>query len=143
MASIFHDFTIQATAAAVFEVMTTPRGIDRWWTKQSSGKPEIGEEYDLNFGPSYDWKAIVKKSVPGKEFEWTMKASDPDWEGTRIGFQLEENKGSVKVRFYHLGWSSENEHYKASSYCWAMYLRLVKRWLESGEECPFEARLTV
>jgi len=143
MATIFHDFEVKASAEAVFEVMATPQGLDRWWTKHSSGKPEIGEEYELNFGPGYDWKAVVSELLPGIGFEWTMLASDPDWEGTTIGFLLEEGKDSVKVRFYHRGWPSENEHFRGSCYCWAMYLRLVKRWLEKGEEYPFEVRLSV
>ena len=37
----------------------------------------------------------------------------------------------------------KNDHYKISSYCWAMYLRILKRYVESGEEVPYENRLNV
>jgi hypothetical protein len=30
-----------------------------------------------------------------------------------------------------------------STYCWAMYLRILKRWLEFGEQVPYEKRLSV
>ncbi|MCH8956850.1 SRPBCC domain-containing protein, partial [candidate division KSB1 bacterium] len=36
-----------------------------------------------------------------------------------------------------------NEHYRVSCYCWAMYLRLLKRYVEHGETVPYEDRLDV
>jgi uncharacterized protein YndB with AHSA1/START domain len=143
MADIFQDFIIKAPATKVFGAISTPEGLAKWWTKKSSGKPAEGEEYSLWFGPDYNWNAIVSKYVPGNEFELLMKTSDPDWNGTRVGFRLEEKKGAAQIRFYHLGWPSVNEHYRVSTYCWAMYLRVLKRWVEKGEEVPYEDRLEV
>ena len=42
MPDIFHDFTIVAKRGAVFEAITTPRGLDEWWTKTSSGERDAG-----------------------------------------------------------------------------------------------------
>jgi len=41
------------------------------------------------------------------------------------------------------GWPAVNEHYRISSYCWAMYLRILQRYLEHNESVPYESRLTV
>jgi uncharacterized protein YndB with AHSA1/START domain len=44
MPDILSDFPIKAPAADVFHAITMPDGLDRWWTKRSSGKPlEYGE----------------------------------------------------------------------------------------------------
>src|ERR1700676_595719 len=104
MADIFQDFIIKAPVTKVFGAISTPEGLAKWWTKKSSGKPAEGEEYSLWFGPDYNWKAVVSKYAPGNEFELLMKTSDPDWNGTRLGFRLEEKKGASQIRFYHLGW---------------------------------------
>jgi hypothetical protein len=53
------------------------------------------------------------------------------------------HQGKTAVNFYHTGWPQKNEHYKISSYCWAMYLRILKRHLEYGESVPYEKRLQV
>jgi hypothetical protein len=45
------------------------------------------------------------------------------------------------VYFYHLCWPEANEHWRVSNYCWAMYLRILKRYLESGESVAYEKRL--
>ncbi len=133
MADIYHQFPIKATADQVFEAVSTPSGLDAWWTLRSSGQPEKGAAYELWFGPDFDWRAVVSRCVPGKEFELEITSADKDWLGTRVGFVLTENEGVTTVRFYHAGWPEPNEHFHISSYCWATYLRLLKRYVERGE----------
>jgi len=60
-------------------------------------------------------------------------SSDPD--------TLEAEGEATRVRFSHSGWGSESEHFRVSSYCWAMYLRVMRRFVESGEQVPYEDRL--
>lgn len=143
MADILHDFPIKATPHGVFIAVTTPEGLDTWWTKRSSGEPKEGAEYALWFGPEYDWRARVVRSVPDSEFELEMVGADEDWQGTRVGFRLEPRAGATWVRFHHTGWPAANEHYRISSLCWAMYLRILRRSLEHGESVPYEDRLDV
>lgn len=141
MADIFHHFPIKASARQVFQAVSTPAGLDTWWTKRSSGRAEKGVDYKLWFGPGYDWRAVVSRCVPDREFELEMTSAQEDWRGTRVGFLLDEKEGVTQVRFHHLGWPEANDHYRVSCYCWAMYLRLLKRCVERGEVVPYEDRL--
>lgn len=143
MTDILHDFPIRAPADRVFSGFTSPELLDEWWTARSAGRPETGTEYQLWFGPGYDWRAIVTVAEPGHRFELRMTRSDPDWEGTQVGVQLEPHDGSTMVRFSHRGWKDANEHFRISSFCWAMYLRVLRRFLEHGERVPYERRLEV
>lgn len=142
MPDIFHDFIIKASAQKVFQAVSTPQGLDAWWTKRSSGEPQVGAEYLLGFGPGYDWRAVVSRCVPGAEFELEMTQAHADWQGTRVALDLEQKEGFTQVRFLHSGWPA-NEHYRVSCYCWAMYLRILKRYVEHGETVPYEQRLDV
>jgi uncharacterized protein YndB with AHSA1/START domain len=144
MADIFHDVMIKAPRDRVFEAFATPAGLDRWWTKASSGEPREGAAYTLGFGPEYDWRARVTRCIPGSAFEVEITQADPDWTGTRVGCRLESKEAAKTcVHFYHTGWPTENEHWRVSCYCWAMYLRLLRRYVESGEFVPYEKRLEV
>ncbi|TDI71018.1 MAG: SRPBCC domain-containing protein [Bacteroidetes bacterium] len=143
MADIYHDFQINATPEKVFEGIASPEGVSAWWSLSTVGKPNEGEVYDLDFGPGYQWKAKVTYSVRPSEFEWEMIEADDDWRGTRIGFRLEADGEKTSVRFHHKGWPHENDHYRISCYCWAMYLRILKRHVEHGEFVPYEDRLNV
>ena len=140
MPDIFHDFPIKASRDNVFRAVSTPTGLASWWTNRSSGEPAPGEEYELWFGPEYDWRAVVSKYVPGTEFELKMTKSDKDWQGTRVGFVMNENDGVTQVRFYHTNWPEANDHYRGSCFCWALYLRLLKRYVEHGDVVPYEDR---
>lgn len=141
MANIFHDFPIKAPIDRVFAAVSTPEGLDSWWTERSKGKPKQGEEYQLWFGPEHDWSAKVTRCERNSEFEIEMVRADKDWLGTRVGLHLEDRGEATWVRFHHLGWRSENEHYRISCNCWAAYLRILRRHLEHGESVPYESRL--
>lgn len=143
MPDILLDVPIKADAEQVFNAFTTPEGLNRWWTKQSQGKPIDGEEYHLHFGPGYDWHAKVTRVTTNSEFDLEMTDADSDWMGTHVGCKLESRDGVTWLRFYHTGWPDANEHYRISCNCWAMYLRILRRYLEHGEVVPYEQRLDV
>ena len=63
----------------------------------------------------------------------TLIGADEDWLATRVGCVLKEEEGVTDVRFYHTGWPKANEHDGVSCYCWAMNLRLLRRYVVHGE----------
>jgi uncharacterized protein YndB with AHSA1/START domain len=143
MPDIFHDFPIQVPAARVYQAVSTPADLDQWWTVRSTGTPRLGAPYELWFGPKYDWRATVTGCAPDREFDFEMTRADPEWVGTKVGFRLQANGGATLVRFHNLGWPRPSEQYRISCYCWAMYLRVLRRYLEHGETVPYERRLDV
>jgi len=143
MPDILHDFYINVPIEKVFEAVSTPEGLEQWWTKRSSAEQKSGGIYELWFGTEYDWRAKVTKYKPNSDFELEIFNADKDWNGTLVGFHLEEKDDSTTVRFHHKNWSEENEHYRISCYCWAMYLRILKRYLEYEETVPYEVRLDI
>ena len=143
MADIRLEFPVAGPVDDVFRAISTPAGLNAWWTMDAEGTAEIGDRYRLGFGPGYDWTGVVTKCQPGRTLEWRIENSMPDWEGTLVGFELEEKEGGTRVWFHHTGWPEANAHYGQSCYCWAMYLRIMKRWIEFGEEVPYSERLNV
>ena len=141
MPDIVHQFRINADAGKVFAGVSTPKGLDNWWTKRSEGKAAIGEEYVLWFGPGYDWRGVVSRCVAEKEFALDMVEAMDDWKGTRVAFELKGDGGATDVVFRHTNWPVANEHFQISSFCWAMYLRLLKQYVEHGEVVPYDKRL--
>jgi hypothetical protein len=87
----------------VFQSISTPAGLDAWLTKRSAGKPVEGAEYELWFGPEYDWRAVVSRCVPDTEFEFRITGAQEDWLETRVRFLLDEKDGVTHVRFQHTG----------------------------------------
>ncbi|HEY3135739.1 MAG TPA: hypothetical protein VGL29_06785 [Blastocatellia bacterium] len=44
MHDIFQHFPIKASAKQVFDAVSTPAGLDAWWTETSSGTPDLVSE---------------------------------------------------------------------------------------------------
>ena len=141
MLYIRQDLAINAPARRVFEAVSTPAGLDSWWTKTCEGSPAAGIEYTLGFGPEFDWRAVVTQCVPDSAFEIRLTKADSDWQNSRVGFELTEQNGSTMVKFQHEGWPEPNEHYWVSCLCWTRYLDLLKLYAETGESVPYETRL--
>lgn len=142
MPDILHDFPIFAPVSQVFAAVSTPAGLDQWWTLTSSGAARKDNTFELSFGPEFDWRARVSRCETDKCFELEMTDASADWMGTRVSFDLEPMDGGTHVHFAHRGWPGESQHYRTSSYCWAMYLRLLGRAVERGEVVPYDARLS-
>lgn len=143
MADILHDLPINVPIGRVYDAVSTPAGLDTWWTKRAAGSPHEGAEYQLWFGPEYDWRAKVTRAASSSEFELELTRADADWLGTRVGFTLEPRGTGTWLRFRHTGWPGANEHYRISCNCWALYLRILRRHLQHGETVPYEIRLDV
>jgi uncharacterized protein YndB with AHSA1/START domain len=143
MPDIVHELRVLASPDRVFDVISTPDGLDRWWTLRSSGEPRRGATFELRFGPDYDWRAVVRRYEPDEHFELEMTEAHPDWLGTRLQFDLRPADEGTQLKFTHVGWPADNEHYRVSCYCWAMYLRLLRRAIEHGEFVPYADRLDV
>lgn len=93
-------------------------------TKTSDGNAEIGATFPLYLGQVL-FESSGNEMHPYKKFEWQMTDADGDWINSKIGFSLISKDKYTEVNFYHTGWQDNNAHYKISSFCWAMYLRIL------------------
>ena len=144
MASILHDLSIAASPETVFRAVSTPEGLNAWWTLTSRGAPMLGSDYALWFGPDYQWSARVTEAAAARAFEIQLTTADDDWRGTRVGFRLTARPdGGTLVGFRHTGWPTVNAHFRTSNCCWALYLRILRRYLEHDERVPYDKRLEV
>ena len=143
MNDILQDLPIRAPLARVFKAVTTPEGLNQWWTESCSGEPTRGRTFELGFGAEYQWQATVTQCVEPVAFELAMTHADADWQDTRVRFELSPNDNGTTLHFSHRGWPEANEHYRVSCHCWALYLRLLRRHIEFGETVPYAQRLDV
>jgi len=138
--NIYHDLTIDASLRSVFQAISQPEHLVNWWPLKCTGKPSDGEIYNFFFTEEYDWFGEVFNYVAEASFYIKMTKSDPDWDPTSFGFDLEEVDRKVLLKFSHVGWPECNHHFRRSSFCWAILLKGLKEYLEKGIILPFEKR---
>ncbi len=140
MADIYHSLFIKAPINEVFYAISTPDGLDLWWSDQSTGTPGKGELYSLNFTENYQWEARVEEWENDALVTYRMTEADEDWLDTKVTFKINHSGNKIRLDFEHCGWKKANDHFRISSYCWANYLRILKRNLELGEFVPYDER---
>ncbi len=140
MFNIYHDIYIKSTAEAIFEAVTTPLALEKWWPQHCSGSALVGVEYRFYFEKEYDWYGIVTKVVPSNYFEIQMTKSDPDWNHTKFSFHIKPENGGCWLEFNHINWPKNNHHFRRSSFCWAILLQGLKNYLEKDEIIPYPDR---
>ena len=138
--TIYHDFRINAPLSKTFAAISDPKHLVNWWPMRCSGVAAEGELYNFFFGPEYDWYGKVSKLEQDRAFHIKMTTSDPDWDPTSFGFDLEPIDDAVQVRFWHSGWQECNAHFRTASFCWAMLLNGLKDYVENEKVIPFENR---
>ncbi|OUS02077.1 hypothetical protein A9Q86_05350 [Flavobacteriales bacterium 33_180_T64] len=138
--NIYFDLYINASKQQVFDAFCLPEHLNSWWTLKSSGQPELGATYNLNFTDTYNWFAKVSDIKPNEHFYLKMVNSDNDWMSTTFGITLEEDNNRTLVKFSHINWLENNHHYRFSAFCWSQLLQGLKNYIEKDIIIPFEKR---
>lgn len=141
MPKINHDLPINGTIDAVFDAVSTAEGFEKWWSDGGTGIREVGGIYRFDFGPGYCWSGTVEKLIPRRLFVLRMNESDADWKDTLVEFRVRSFGEAVELSFEHSGWPKRNDHFRSSNYCWAMYLRCLKLYIEEGIILDYGRRL--
>ncbi len=140
MYTIRHDIVINSSAEHVFNSVTQAEELDKWWTVRAVGIPALNQEYVLYFSPKYDWRANVFKCDSPLFFGLQFTEADRDWIHTKISFDIIPRSHTVLLRFEHSNWTDINDHFRRTSYSWALYLHCLKTLIETGESKPYNLR---
>jgi uncharacterized protein YndB with AHSA1/START domain len=135
MADIRHNVVIKTTPEKVYNAVTTQEGIEAWWCKNTTAKPELGFVNTFTFGKFYN-EMEVTELQPGKRVEWTCIKSIDEWVGTTISFDLEKKNGNTLLRFSHNGWRTITDTFAGCSYDWALFIKSLKSFCETGAGTP-------
>jgi uncharacterized protein YndB with AHSA1/START domain len=137
MSEINHRVGVKASAAEIYEALTTNNGLASWWTNDVSGAGSVGSIIEFRFnggGPDF----TVTELVPNKIVRWKHSGSMPEsWMGTEILFQLQVEGEQTFVRFTHSYWNESSDFMAHCSTKWAVFLISLKDAVETNQGKPF------
>ena len=95
MSTIRHEVWINAYAKAVFDALTTQRGLDGWWGKAVSAEPKVGHVVEFDHGHSDLLRMRITELEPNERVVWRCVSdfTDPgypgsEWLGHELRFEL-------------------------------------------------------
>lgn len=137
MSDIKHSLIIHAVPRVVFDAISTIGGLSAWWTPDVKGSNVVGESLYFYFGKTYYKRMTVTKQETGKMVAWRCDEGVPEWINTLITFDVRETDGYCRLFFNHDKWSGYSPMFYQCSYDWAMFLRSLKKYCESGTGSPY------
>ncbi len=134
---ILHSVAIKTTPERLYEAITSERGLAAWWTPQTKAQPSVGAFNEFGFGPELVISFRVEQLEPGRRVVWSAEDVPPDWQNTRISFEITPGDGSTGFRFCHSGYAAGCANYGLYNYLWGHWVRSLKLLLETGTGEPF------
>jgi uncharacterized protein YndB with AHSA1/START domain len=137
MVNILHRVAVEnASTQTVYEALATVEGLAGWWTRDTSGDPDVVRGVIRFRFPSGGFDMVVRELVPGKAVRWEVIDGPDEWIGTEVSFELTQADAFTIVLFEHRGWKEPVEFMYHCSTKWATFLMSLKQLVEAGSGAP-------
>jgi uncharacterized protein YndB with AHSA1/START domain len=108
LGTIERELYVEASPEIVFQVVSDPRHVARWWPEEADYEPVVGSVGEVRFGGGAKVEAftVVDLQPPTRfSFRWTHPAGEAAAEGNSllVTFELAAQGGGTLVRFRETG----------------------------------------
>ena len=139
MATILLRVPLVAEPKVVYDALATSKGVNGWWSNHTDGPEGVGSTMKVGFPDApitFDFS--VSEESPPERVAWRCLAGPPEWVGTTISFDIEEDEhGNTSVLFAHDGWETTEGSFPFIAYSWAQILPRLKQLTDQGKADPF------
>ncbi len=137
MPDILHEVLIDAPPAVVYDAISQERGLQAWWTRDCTVGSSVGSIAQFRFnGGRVTFSIRIDELDENERVVWYCLGADPEWQDTRIVYEIYEKHGMTAVDFRHLDWRSTEGIFAMCNYDWAKYLTSLKSYAETGQGQP-------
>jgi uncharacterized protein YndB with AHSA1/START domain len=133
MAQIKHQIVIEAPATKVFPLVASGTGFKEWWAADVTKSVTT---VDLGFFKRNTvYRLQLTRVAEPREAEWRC-TTGLEWDGTRIVFELKEEKGKTTVFFAHADWKAETDYFVSCNTTWGELMFRLKAAAEGKSPGP-------
>jgi hypothetical protein len=133
MPDIRHSIPTKVKPEVIYPLVATAIGFSKWWAADVT---EAAGAVDLGFfNRASVYRLRLKMGTPPTQAEWVCETGD-EWNGTRIGFRLEEDASGTLIHFAHRGWPGESDYFVACNTTWGELMYRLKAVAEGKSPGP-------
>jgi len=129
--TIEQSYHFKAPPGRVFDALTEPKGLERWFLSKARLVPKKGGSFLFDWIGGYHMTGKVKQFVPNRivSFSWTDKLKSGKIARTLASFRLAGKGNGTLLRLRHTGFK-DPEHFADCSSRWGYYLTNMKSVLD-------------
>lgn len=138
MLEILHQIRINGAAEAVYNAITTQKGLASWWTSDVQATPEESTVAIFGFNNrAVIFRMRVEKLVPHQLVVWSCDGGVEEWTGTKLRFEiLPAGSGKLVLKFTHAGWRSTDGAFALCNTDWGRLMYYLKDAIEGRGAGP-------
>lgn len=134
---IWHEVRIAADRERVWDAITQPAAIERWWIPDVSGETRVGGALIFRVNERFAQHVEVTAVEPPSRLIWRpLDDGNDDWQGSQIEFRLSDHPIGTALQFCHSNYKPDVAAFPYYSQSWALYLLSLRALLETGEGFP-------
>lgn len=132
------SITVDQTPHIVFEAVTNVRG---WWSETITGNTiKLNDEFEFEVKDVHYSKQRLIEVIPDKRVVWLVTEANmtfiedhDEWKGTKVIFDITNDRAKTKLTFIHEGLVPTIACYKACMPAWTQYIEhSLKQLIETG-----------
>jgi hypothetical protein len=135
MPDIKHFIQIDAVPQLTHILVASAGGFALWWAADVTEDKETGN-VDLGFFNRTTVYGLQPARIAAPIQAHWLCLSGEEWRGTRLLFDLTEEKGKTLLRFTHAGWQSETDYFVACNTTWGELMFRIKAAAEGKTPGP-------
>jgi uncharacterized protein YndB with AHSA1/START domain len=137
MADILHRVGIKSSLDKVYKALATVEGLAGWWTDDTRGESKVGGVIHFQFGERGFFDMKVLELQPATRVLWQVVDGPEEWIGTKVSWELRQEKDYIIILFKHQGWKEPIEFMHHCSTKWGIFLMSLKSLVETGKGAPY------
>ena len=129
------EYHYKANPRKVFEALTEPRSLVKWFLSKAKIDPETGGAFTFDWTGGYQMASKLKKYEKNKAvaFSWIDKLRTGEVAKTTASFEVKKQGKGTVLKLRHSGFK-DPEHFADCSSRWAYYLTNMKSVLDYGRD---------
>jgi len=143
MTKIKHQVGIVGNIGKIFQMVSEPKGLDRWWATKADGKAEEGKVVDLYFSDVVTLSFKVVELQENVLIHLRCVSGPYPWQDCDLIFSFKQDADQVWVSLIHENEVATDDEFLYFNTKWPCYLLSLRDLIESGQGRPYPSDVKI
>jgi uncharacterized protein YndB with AHSA1/START domain len=137
MPDLYHSVPVSVAPEKVYAAIATQRGMQGWWTRDTTMDPKVGGKADFGFDKrGMVFRMTINELRTNQSVRMSCSGDQPEWAGTTLEWTIAPTPQGSLLNFVHRGWREMTPFAASCNSMWGQLMFLLKSYAETGKANP-------